>query len=62
MKSASSVRLCWTTNAADYRLETADNLTGNWSVLTNAPSVSGTKFVFDSGVNATQLYFRLHKP
>ena len=56
------VRLWWTTNAADYRLETADSLTGDWSVLTNTPSVSGTKFVFDTSMNATQLYFRLQKP
>ena len=62
MANALALRLSWTTNAADYRLEIADSLTGNWSVLTNTQSVSGTKFVFDTDVNATQLYFRLHKP
>ena len=62
MANALALRLSWTTNAADYRLEIADSLTGNWSVPTNTPSVSGTKFIFDTGANATQLYFRLHKP
>ena len=62
MTSASAVRLSWTTNAFDYRLEVTDSLAGNWSVVTNDPSMSGNRLVFDVSLNATQLYFRLHKP
>ncbi len=58
---SSHVSLWWTTNVAGWNLETAQALdTTNWTVITNAPVITGSNFSLSVDIAGSQQFFRLH--
>lgn len=54
--------LTWTTNSIGWQLESTPNPTANsWSIVTNAPSVSGTNYLLSIVTANSQKFFRLRK-
>ena len=57
-----NVVLSWATNSTGFTLEANTNLTTNvWSVVTPAPSVSGTNNVVTNAVSGAARFYRLRK-
>ena len=54
--------LFWPTNAVNWALESAASVGGtNWISITNAPVISGTNYVLNVDLAASQQFYRLHK-
>ncbi len=61
-KNAGQLTLSWPLDADDWTLESATGpTTTNWSVITNAPVNTGTKFSVLLDFGAAQKFYRLHK-
>jgi len=56
----SHLSLLWSTNAAGWNLETARALGAtNWTVITNAPVITGSNFSLSMAIADSQQFFRL---
>ncbi|MEO7297470.1 MAG: delta-60 repeat domain-containing protein [Verrucomicrobiota bacterium] len=57
-----NVVLSWATNFAGFTLESKTNLNTNvWSVVTNAPAVSGTNNVVTNAIGGSARFYRLRQ-
>ncbi len=59
------VQLDWTTAAANYTLETTNQVPSgpaNWPVVTNVPSVINSKYVVTNSAPVGSKFYRLHNP
>ena len=53
--------LSWTTNAANWTLQSAISLTTNWESVTNIPATAGADFSLTITLDRPQQFFRLHR-
>lgn len=61
-RAAADVVLSWATNFTGYSLESVTNLNSNvWSIVSPAPSISGTNNVVTNAVNDPARVYRLRQ-
>jgi hypothetical protein len=53
------LELSWTTNFANYVLESAPQLQAGWTAVTNPPTISGGRYVVTVSISAGSRFFRL---
>jgi subtilisin family serine protease len=52
----------WTTNSAEYVLQSSDSLTGNWGAVNTAPVTVGASRYVTNNVAPPRRFYRLRKP
>ena len=60
---SASIQISWTTNFADYLLESSPKLPApNWDTITNAPATAGGRLSVTLNLDPSNRFYRLRKP
>jgi len=60
---SASAQITWATNFSDYALECTTNLpAAGWSAVTNQVTTNASRLAVTVGADASQRFYRLHKP